>query len=72
MPDARLHGLALTHSERIIVVALAYIFVGPVVWSTSKRLLQASQAPSPEARQRILEEQREDRRRRRRLRDRQP
>lgn len=64
MPTPHLHGLALTKAERIIVVALSYIFCAPLLWANTKRLLSYVLATSAEAREQIREEEREERRRR--------
>ena len=64
MPDPHLHGLALTKSERIVVVALSYLFCAPIFWANGKRLLSYLFATSPEARHRQRLQEREERRRR--------
>ena len=62
MPNPHYHGLALTKSERIIVVALSYIFCAPLIWLNTKKLLSHALATSAEAREQIQEEEREERR----------
>lgn len=64
MPDTHLRGLALHKSERIIVVALAYIFCAPVIWANTRRLFSYLLATSNNAREQVLQEEREERRRR--------
>lgn len=64
MPSPHLVGLTLTKSERIIVVALSYIFAAPIIWGNTKRLLAYLFATSAEAREQIRREEREERRRR--------
>lgn len=56
MPRSDLQGLALTRSERIIVVALSYLFCAPLIYANGKRLLTYLLATSIEARRQLREE----------------
>jgi hypothetical protein len=58
MTTRDLTGLALTRSERIVVIALSYIFVAPVIFANGKRLLFYLRAISQEARRQLNEEDR--------------
>lgn len=64
MPDPHMRGLALTKSERIIVVALSYLFCGPLLWAYGKRTLAYLFTSSAERRDQIRQQEREERRRR--------
>jgi hypothetical protein len=41
MPDRNLTGLAITRSERILVVALSWLFTAPLVFAYGKRIFVA-------------------------------
>lgn len=57
-----LHGLALTKSERIIVVALSYIFCAPILCSNTRRLISYFLTTSIEAREQVREQERKEQR----------
>lgn len=54
-----LNGLKLTRSERIIVVALSYIFCAPLIYGNGKRIIHYLRGLSSEARSQIREEDRQ-------------
>ena len=58
-----LRGLQLTKSERIIVVALSYVFCAPLFWANGKKLVRFISQLSAEARRQIQEEEEEGERR---------
>ncbi|KAK4546062.1 hypothetical protein LTR36_002199 [Oleoguttula mirabilis] len=51
-----LNGLRLTRSERIIVVALSYIFCAPLIYANGKKLVQYLGGVTAEARRQLTEE----------------
>lgn len=51
-------GLALTRSERIIVVALSYLFTAPLIYANGKKLLNYLRQTAAEARRELDEEDR--------------
>lgn len=53
---SRLHGLRLTPSERILVVALSYVFCAPLFYANGRKLLQYLSTLAAEARRQIREE----------------
>jgi hypothetical protein len=59
-PD--LHGLVLTRSERIIVVALTYLVCAPVIWTNGKKLFAYVYGTAAEARREVREERQQRRR----------
>ena len=61
MPNPDLQGLVLTKSERIIVVALSYLFCAPLIYSNGKKILAYLLITSAEARRQVREEQRQER-----------
>jgi hypothetical protein len=60
MPDSLQYGLALTRSERIIVVALSYIYTAPTLWGYGKRLLHYLYSTTAEARRQVREQRRRE------------
>jgi len=52
MPDRTLTGLVLTRSERILVVALSYLYVAPLIFAHGKRILAYLRGTSPEGQHR--------------------
>lgn len=66
MPDRDLTGLALTRSERIIVVALSYLYVAPLLFAHGKTLVNFLRGTSAEARRQLADEERVRRRTERR------
>jgi cell division protein FtsB len=56
MVDESYRGLLLTKSERIIVVALSYIFVAPTIFNGGKRVFQYLQALIRDSREREARE----------------
>ena len=66
MPDRDLTGLALTRSERLIVVALSYLYVAPLLFNQAKRFFTFIRGTSAEARRQLADEERVRRRRERR------
>jgi len=58
MTTERLTGLALTRSERIIVIALSYIFSAPVLYRHIKRIYNYAKQISDEARRQLDDEDR--------------
>jgi hypothetical protein len=56
MPNPELHGLTLTRGERIIVVALSYLFCAPLIYVNGRRLLNYFLTTSPEARRQARQE----------------
>lgn len=56
MPTRDLTGLALSRSERIIVIALSYIYIAPTIFANGKKLFGYLQAISQEARRQLAEE----------------
>lgn len=58
MPDRNLTGLALTRSERILVVALSYLYVAPVIFARGKRILAFLRGTSQEAQRQVAAEER--------------
>lgn len=53
-----LHGLRLTRSERIIVVALSYIFCAPLLYKNGKKLVKYCQELVAESTRQLAEEER--------------
>lgn len=66
MPDRDLTGLALTPSERTLVVALSYIYVAPILFAQGKKLFTFLRGTSAEARRQLADEERVRRRTERR------
>jgi hypothetical protein len=62
MPDRNLTGLALTRSERILVVALSYLYVAPRIFAHGKRIINFLRGTSQEARRQLADEERVRRR----------
>jgi hypothetical protein len=62
MPDRNLTGLALTRSERILVVALSYLYVAPRIIAHGKRIITFLLGTSQEARRQLADEERVRRR----------
>ena len=62
MPDRDLTGLVLTRSERIIVVALSYLYVTPLAYNLGKRVIAFFQGTSGEARRQLADQERVRRR----------
>jgi len=62
MPDRDLTGLALTPSERILVVALSYLYVAPRILAHGKRIITFLLGTSQEARRQLADEERARRR----------
>ncbi|CAK1367685.1 uncharacterized protein RHO25_013082 [Cercospora beticola] len=58
----RLSGLQLTKSERLVVCALSYLFVAPIVWSKGKKFCSYLYETALEARRQLREEDRDHRR----------
>lgn len=58
MPDRNLTGLALTRSERILVVALSYLYVAPIIFARGKRILAFLRGTSQEAQRQVAAEER--------------
>ncbi|KAM3414670.1 hypothetical protein BST61_g9828 [Cercospora zeina] len=58
----RLSGLQLTKSERLVVCALSYLFVAPLVWSSGKKFCFYLYETAREARRQLREEDRDHRR----------
>ena len=58
MPDRNLTGLALTRSERILVVALSYLYVAPLIFARGKRILAFLRGTSQEAQRQVAAEER--------------
>lgn len=58
MPDRDLTGLVLTRSERILVVALSYLYVAPLIYTRCKRILNFLRGTSQEARRQLAAEER--------------
>ena len=58
MPDRNLTGLALTRSERILVVALSYLYVAPLIFARGKRILAFLRGTSQEAQRQVAAEDR--------------
>lgn len=58
MSTERLTGLALTRTERIIVIALSYIFCAPVLYKNVKKLYGYVKQTSEEARRQVDDEDR--------------
>ena len=52
MPDRNLTGLVLTRSERIVVVALSYLYVAPLIFAHGKRILAYLRGTSQEVQRR--------------------
>lgn len=61
MPDPALNGLVLTKSERLVVVALSYLFCAPLIYANGKRLLSYILSTSAQARRQDWEEERHQR-----------
>jgi len=59
MPTRNLAGLALTRSERIIVIALSYIYVAPVIFKNGRKLFGYLAFIWQETRRQLAEEDRE-------------
>lgn len=57
MSTAHLHGLVLTKSERILVIAFSYLFCAPIIYNGARRLLAYLLATSAEARRQVRTEQ---------------
>ena len=57
MPDRNLTGLALTRSERILVVALSYLYVAPLIFARGKRILAFLRGTSQEAQRQVAAEE---------------
>ncbi|KAL1584864.1 hypothetical protein WHR41_06589 [Cladosporium halotolerans] len=57
-----LTGLALTRTERILVVALSYVYVAPILLAHGKALLDFFRGTAAEARRQIADEERVRRR----------
>ena len=64
MPNPELRGLVLTKSERIVVVALSYLFCAPLIYANGRKLLAYFLTTSSDARRQIRE-RREERQRQR-------
>lgn len=62
MPNRDLTGLVLTRSERILVVALSYLYVAPLIFAHGKRFLVFLLGTSQEARRQLADEERVRRR----------
>lgn len=58
MPDRNLTGLALTRCERILVVALSYLYVAPIIFARGKRILAFLRGTSQEAQRQVAAEER--------------
>jgi hypothetical protein len=58
MPDRTLTGLVLTRSERILVVALSYLYVAPLIFAHGKRILAFLRGTSQEAQRQVAAEER--------------
>lgn len=58
MPDRDLTGLVLTRSERILVVALSYLYVAPLIYTRFKRIWTFLRGTSEEARRQLAAEER--------------
>lgn len=58
MPDRNLTGLALTRSERILVVALSYLYVAPLIFARGKKILSFLRGTSQEAQRQVAAEER--------------
>jgi hypothetical protein len=56
MPNPELRGLVLSRSERIVVVALSYIFCAPLIYINGRRLLNYFLTSSSEAQRQEREE----------------
>lgn len=56
MPNPELRGLQLTRSERIIVVALSYLFCAPLIYVNGRRLINYFLTTSQEARRQARQE----------------
>jgi len=54
-----LTGLKLSRSERIIVVALSYLFCAPLIYKNGKKLVQYLGGLSQEAGRQLREEDRQ-------------
>ena len=59
MPSPKLSGLVLTKSERIIVVALSYLFCAPLIYANGRRLLTYLLNTHAEARRQLQAERQE-------------
>ena len=59
MPNPELRGLLLTRSERIIVIALSYLFCAPLIYANGRKLLSYLLSTSAEARRQVREERRQ-------------
>jgi hypothetical protein len=53
MPDRNLTGLVLTRSERILVVALSYLYVAPLIFNRGKKILAFLRGTSLAAEERL-------------------
>lgn len=62
MPNRDLTGLVLTRTERILVVALSYLYVAPLIFAHGKRILTFLRGTSQEARRQLADEERVRRR----------
>jgi len=58
MTTERLTGLALTRSERIIVIALSYIFGAPVLYKNIKKLFAFVKHTTEETRRQLDDQDR--------------
>jgi hypothetical protein len=58
MPDRNLTGLVLTRSERILVVALSYLYVAPLIFNRGKKILNFLRGTSREAQRQLAAEER--------------
>lgn len=56
MSNPELRGLVLTRTERLIVVALSYLFCAPLVWTNGKKLISYIYGTTAEARRQVREE----------------
>ena len=60
MSNPELKGLRLTRSERLIVVALTYLWSAPVIYNNSKKLLVYIHAIWAEARREVRQRREEE------------
>lgn len=63
MSHDRLSGLRLTKTERLVVVALSYLFTAPVVWGYGRKLISYLVATFHETQRQLRAEDRDRRRR---------
>lgn len=63
MSNPELRGLVLTRSERLIVVAISYLFCAPLIYGNGRKLLSYVYRIYLESRREIQQEREEERRR---------